>query len=124
MEHVVKRISLLDKKDKIETLDTMSNIWDRLVGDEQEIGCVLIDRDGFDYPIDYYYKSGEPIAVQRRPYSKSLKSINNNDCKIPNDIDIQYLRFITLPTIYKLEEEKKKMGDQNDNVSRGSNKVL
>ena len=107
MQHVKRCITNLSEEDKLKTFETMSNIWDRLVGDEQEIGCILIDRDGMEYPIDYYYSTGKPVGVERRPFSKNFSSLNDNNVKIPNDIETKYLRFITLPTIYKLEEEKK-----------------
>lgn len=107
MKFVLNNISHLSNDNKKITFNTMSNIWDRLIGDDQEVGCILIDRNAFEYEVDYYYRNGESIPVQRRPYSNNdLSGIDCNDNIINNDIDIKYLKFLRIPTIYKLEEMK------------------
>ena len=107
MNYVLECISHLDEDEKKKVFDTMSSIWDRLVGDEQSTCCILIDRDAFEYEVDYYYHTGEPVAVERRPYRESFDDINIADSKITNDIDVSQLRFIKIPTIIQLEKLKK-----------------
>lgn len=106
MEHVINCISALDDDTKKITFDTMSNIYDRLIGEEQTIGCILIDRDLFEYEVDYYYDTGVPAPKERRPYSVSFDSLDENDCKISNDIDASKLKFLVLPTIKELEMQR------------------
>ena len=106
MEHVARCISALDDDRKEKTFDVMSNLYDRLIGEEQEVGCVLIDRDSLKYDIDYYYSSGEAVPVERRPYSKGFNDLTLNDCKITNDIDARNLRFLRVPTVIELEARK------------------
>ena len=103
MQFVANNISALDEESKRITFDTMSKIYDRLIGEEQTIGCILIDRDLFEYEVDYYYGSGEPVAKERRPYRNSLCSIEDNDNKITNDLDASKLKYLVLPTIKQLE---------------------
>ena len=106
MRHVLECISSLDEENKKITYDTMSKLWDRLVGDEQSVCCVLIDRDSFEYEVDYYYFNGTPSPVERRPFTHGFNDICNNDMKISNDIDIKNLRFVKVPTIKQLEDLK------------------
>ena len=106
MECVSKNISALSEKNKEIVFNVMSNIYDRLIGEEQEIGCILIDRDAFEYEIDYYYNTGEPVAVERRPYSKDLNDLMSNDSKINTDINVSGLKFLKIPTIIELERQK------------------
>jgi len=108
MSYVSKCISDLDEDRKKATYNTMSNLWDRLVGNEQEAGCVLIDRDAFNYPTDYYYNTNPPTAVQRRPYSgdTGLSSLESNDNKITDDIPIENLKILKVPTVMQLERLK------------------
>ncbi len=103
MQFVANNISALDEESKRITFDTMSKIYDRLIGEEQTIGCILIDRDLFEYEVDYYYGSGEPVAKERRPYRNSLCSLEDNDNKITNDLDASKLKYLVLPTIKQLE---------------------
>ena len=116
MNYVNERISSLDDKDKKIVLDTMSNIYDRLIGDEQSTCCILIDRDAFKYEVDYYYNTGTPVAVERRPFSTNFNALFSNDSLINEDIDVKYLKFLKIPTIKELEKQKK---DQmiNNNTS-------
>ena len=113
MQNVLRRTSNLDKETQVRVLQTMSNIWDRLIGNEQEVGCILIDRDAFEYEKDTYYNNGRAEVRERRPYSKGLNSINDNDCKINKNIDLQHMKFLKLPTIIKLEALKKEMFEKN-----------
>lgn len=106
MRNVASKISSLSEENKKIVFNVMSNIYDRLIGEEQEIGCILIDRDALEYEVDYYYHTGDPVAVERRPYSKNLEDLMLNDNKISNDIDVKNLKFLTLPTIYELEIKK------------------
>lgn len=103
---VSEKISALSEENKKTVFNTMSNIYDRLVGEEQEVGCVLIDRDAFEYEVDYYYNTGKPVAVERRPYSNGFNSLMSSDDKISNDIDMQYLKFLSIPTVLRLEKLK------------------
>ena len=108
MNYVLECVSTLNEEDKNNVINVMSNIWDRLVGDEQFVCCVLIDRDAFKYEVDYYYNLGpEPVAVERRPFSNGLGSLDDSDLKIQNDLSVDSLRFIRIPTIKKLEKMKK-----------------
>ena len=109
MIHVSNCISTLDEEDKKEILEVMSNIYDRLIGNEQEVGCILIDRDSLKYDVDYYYNNGESVPVERRPYSKSFNDLVSNDSKISNDIDASYLKFLKIPTVIELERRKQEL---------------
>ena len=106
MKCVSNCISALNPIDKQKTFKAMSDIYDRLIGDEQEVGCILIDRDSFTYEVDYYYHTNPPTQVERRPYSNGFESLLSNDCKITDDIDIKNLKFLTIPTIKELERQK------------------
>ena len=106
MNFVLEKISSLAEEDKKIVFNTMSNIYDRLIGDEQNTCCVLIDRDAFKYEIDYYYGTGKPVGVERRPYSTSFNSLNSNDSLINEDIDLKHLKFLKIPTIIELERQK------------------
>ena len=106
MSYVAKKISALSEENKKETFETMSNIFDRLIGEEQSVGCILIDRDAIKYEVDYYYSTGEPVAVERRPYSNGLYDLDSNDNIIENDIPLSGLAFLKIPTILELEKMK------------------
>ena len=105
MIFVAERISSLDEEDKKIVFETMSNIYDRLIGDEQNTCCILIDRDAFKYEVDYY-GTGTQVAVERRPFSTDFNSLNSNDSLIDGDIDANYLKFLKIPTIIELEQQK------------------
>lgn len=113
MNFVAERISSLDEDHKKIVFNTMSNIYDRLVGDEQNTCCILIDRDAFKYEVDYYYETGTPVAVERRPYSKNFNALNSNDSLVNEDIDVSALRFLKIPTIIELERQKKARLENN-----------
>ena len=106
MKFVLENISALGDDTKRKTFEVMSNIYDRLIGEEQEVGCILIDRDSLTYEVDYYY---ETIAVERRPYSKNFNDLMSNDNKITNDIDVNQLHFLTIPTVVELERQKQEI---------------
>lgn len=116
MRYVLECISSLDEENKKITYDTMSKLWDRLVGDEQSVCCVLIDRDSFEYEVDYYYFNSTPSPVERRPFTHGFNDIFNNDMKISNDIDIKNLRFVKVPTIRQLEILKKQELDNSKHI--------
>jgi len=115
MSFVMERISSIAEEDKNKVIDTMSNIYDRLIGDEQNTCCILIDRDAFKYEVDYYYGSGTPVGVERRPFSSGFNSIYSNNSLIDSDIDVNYLRFLNIPTVKELERQKsnKLMNDKS-----------
>lgn len=107
MMFVAEKTSSLEEKDKKIVYDTMSNIYDRLIGDEQNTCCILIDRDAFKYEVDYYYGTGTPVGVERRPFSAtSFNSLNSIDSLISDDIAVNYLKFLKIPTIIELERQK------------------
>lgn len=106
MSFVAEKISSLDEKDKSIVFHTMSNIYDKLIGDEQTTCCILIDRDAFKYEVDYYYDTGTPVGVERRPFFTNFNSLKSNDSLINDDIDISYLKFLKIPTIAELERQK------------------
>lgn len=115
MNYVLKVTSALNPEEKKKIFNVMSSIYDRLIGEEQEVGCILIDRDSFEYEVDYYYDTGTPVPVERRPYSKNygFNSITGNDKKITNDIDVNDLRFLKIPTVIELERRKINQKDNN-----------
>lgn len=106
MSFVAERISSLDEEGKKAVFDVMSNIYDRLIGDEQNTCCILIDRDAFKYEVDYYYGTGTPVGVERRPFSANFNSLISNDSLINGDIDVNHLKFIKIPTVIELERQK------------------
>lgn len=118
MSFVAERISSLDEESKQIVFDTMSNIYDRLIGDEQNTCCILIDRDAFKYEMDYYYETGTPVAVERRPFSTNFNSLNSNDSLINDDIDVNYLKFLKIPTIIELERKKSEQLMNNNSLHR------
>lgn len=118
MSFVAERISSLDEESKQIVFDTMSNIYDRLIGDEQNTCCILIDRDAFKYEMDYYYETGTPVAVERRPFSTNFNSLNSNDSLINDDIDVKYLKFLKIPTIIELERKKSEQLMNNNSLHR------
>lgn len=106
MSSVADKIFSLDENDKKVVFNTMSNIYDRLVGEEQNTCCILIDRDAFKYETVYYYNTGTPIGVEQRPFNNSLDSLTSNDSSIDGDIDINNLKFLKIPTVIELEKQK------------------
>ena len=118
MSFVAERLSSLDEESKQIVFDTMSNIYDRLIGDEQNTCCILIDRDAFKYEMDYYYETGTPVAVERRPFSTNFNSLNSNDSLINDDIDVNYLKFLKIPTIIELERKKSEQLMNNSSLHR------
>ena len=114
MSFVAEKISSLDEKDKSIVFYTMSNIYDKLIGDEQNTCCILIDRDAFKYEVDYYYDTGTPVGVERRPFSTNFNSLKSNDSLINDDIDINYLKFLKIPTIVELERQKNEQLTNNN----------
>ena len=112
MNHVLNCISSLDDESKKKVFSTLNEIYDRLVGTKQEVGCILIDRDALEYEVDYYYNTGEPVAVERRPFNHGLDGLNFNDNQINTDIDINKLRFMNIPTVYELEQIRKERSFQ------------
>lgn len=116
MKYVESCITALSDENKKLTLDTMSKIYDRLIGDKQEVGCILIDRDAFKYEVDYYYRNGEAIPVERRPYSNGFSSLMNSDSQINGSIDVSNLKFLKIPTVLELERQKsERLGEINSN---------
>lgn len=109
MQFVLEKISTLSPNDKKVVLNTLSNIYDRLVGDEQSTACILIDRDVFEYEVFYNYQNKEPEKIEDRPYNHGLNSLYSNDCKIKNDISVENLRFLKIPTVKELERMKKEV---------------
>ena len=107
MGFVLKNISDLSEENRHKVFITLSDIYDRLIGEEQAVGCILIDRDAFEYEVDYYYDTGAPVGVERRPYSQNFSSIMSNDCKINQDIDVGNLKMLKIPTITELERQKR-----------------
>ena len=118
MKSVLKRISSLNEDDQKLVFSTMSNIYDRLIGEEQNVSCVLIDRDAFEYEIDYYYESGKPVGVERRPFSTNFSALLSNDSMIKGDIDASNLKFLKIPTILELERQKKERLKNNSSLHR------
>ena len=106
MMYIAKVTSALEEENKKVIFKMMSNIYDRLIGTEQAVGCILIDRDAFKYEIDYYYNTVPPTPVERRPFSRNFNDLVSNDNKINTDIDISYLKFLKIPTILELERKK------------------
>ncbi len=96
----------------------MSNIYDRLIGNEQNTCCILIDRDAFKYEVDYYYETEIPKVVERRPFSTNFNSLKSNDSLINEDVDVKYLQFIKIPTIIELERQKNERIMNNNSSHR------
>ncbi len=109
MKFVLNNISSLSEDNKKITFDTLYNIYDRLIGESQEVCCLLIDRDSFEYEKNIYYNSSIPTVVEKRPYSHGFNSLMDNDMKISNNIEVNNLKFISIPTIRELERQKKEM---------------
>ena len=106
MKFVTERILSLKDEDRKIVFKTMSNIYDRLIGEEQNACCILIDRDAFEYERDYYYATGTPVSIERRPYNENFNSLMSSDSIIKTDIDVSNLKFLTIPTISELERLK------------------
>jgi len=114
MKHVIECTSALTEENKRIVFETMSNIYDRLVGNEHSVGCVLIDRDAFEYEVDNFDNGSEVVSVERRPYMNGFNDLMSNDNKITKDIDISSLKFLKIPTIIELELQKREIL-QNEN---------
>ena len=120
MKHILENISALSQKNKEITYNTMSNIYDRLIGDEQDVCCILIDRDIFEYEVIYYYDNDGAEAVEKRPFNNVSNFIDliDNDQRIINDINVNDLKFLTIPTVLKLEQQKEEKMQQNNSFRR------
>ncbi len=117
MKYINDCTNALDAKFKDEVRNKLSEIYDRLIGEEQQVGCILIDRDAIEYEKVKYYYGGNVRTQEIRPYSNSLDSLMDNDIKISNDIDVSKLKFIKIPTILELEKIKEKQLSF-DNIQR------
>ncbi len=113
MKFVSERISSLKDEDKKIVFETMSRIYDRLIGDEQNTCCILIDRDAFEYEMDYYYDTGKPVGIERRPFNVNFDALMSSDSTIKTDIDVNNLEFLKVPTISELERIKSECLDNN-----------
>ena len=118
MNFVSEKISSLKEEDKKLVFNMMSNIYDRLIGNEQNTCCILIDRDAFKYEVDYYYETEIPKVVERRPFSTNFNSLKSNDSLINEDVDVKYLQFIKIPTIIELERQKNERIMNNNSSHR------
>ena len=130
-EFVKNAIDTLDENLKQQVIITLNNIWDRLIGDTLSLGAILIDRDSINnkYNWNMYrkIKNGESVSTEDiieyekvtywsynppkveeiRPYNYSFDDlmITEND-RVKQDISIEYLEFIEVPSITMLEEYK------------------
>ena len=106
IDFVTKNISTLSEEEKKTVIDTMTNIYDRLVGEKKEVECILIDRDTLNYETVYSYDTDKPVPLEVRPFSNGLEDLMLEDNKINKDIKIENLRFVKIPTIFELEKRK------------------
>ena len=103
--HVLEATSSLDFEFQKKILIELNKIWDRLIGEDKNLGAILIDRDGIEYEKVTHWNYDPPKIEEIRPYRYDLNDIiSNENSKVYNDINIEYLAFLKVPSIVMLEE--------------------
>lgn len=106
MEYVESSIDSLPIDRQQEMLKILEYIWDELVGEDRRLGCILIDRDSLEYETVTYWNE-EPKRVEEvRPYQRhNLEYFSiTEESRYDKDIPVSGLRFMSVPSIYQLEE--------------------
>ena len=95
----------LDFEFQKKLLIELNKIWDSLIGGDKNLGAILIDRDGIEYKKVIHWNYNPPKTEEIRPYRYDLSDIIfNENSRIYNDIGIEYLTFLKVPSVSMLEE--------------------
>ena len=110
MEHIKKSISSLKESKKIEILKIANGIWDNLIGNDMQLGAILIDRDVLEYNSVTYWNEMPPRVEEIRPYYQGTfqSAIVLEESRYYKDIPSSGLSFISVPSIMLLESYRKK----------------
>lgn len=105
-EHVKESIDTLNPDLQQQIIDRLNNIWDRLIGDNRSIGAILVDRDGLEYETATYWSYEPPKVEEIRPYNNGSFNdlISTENDRVRQDIGIEHLTFLEIPSISMLEE--------------------
>jgi len=102
---ILKATSSLDFSLQNKVLVELNKIWDRLIGEDRNLGAILIDRDGIEYEKVTHWNYDPPKIEEIRPYRYDLIDIvSNENSRVYSDIGIEYLTFLDVPSISMLEE--------------------
>ena len=96
-KYILGAINTLDFEYQKKILIKLNKIWDRLIGDDKNLGAILIDRDGIEYEKVTYWDYDPPKTEEIRPYRYDLMDIiSNENSRIYTDIDIEHLTFFNV----------------------------
>lgn len=109
MEHVDEAISTLPDDRKGEMRELLEHIWDDLIGQDESLGCVLIDRDALEYEKVTYWNEEPPRVEEVRPYrNNNFSSLGyTEETRYIKDIPVSGLKFVKIPSIIQLEKYRR-----------------
>lgn len=109
MEHIDEAISTLPEDRKKEMKEIMEHIWDDLIGQDESLGCVLIDRDALEYEKVTYWNEEPPRVEEVRPYrNNNFSSLGyTEEDRYNKDIPVSGLKFVKIPSIIQLEKYRR-----------------
>ncbi len=115
MKHVCDCVSLLPPDKKYEIIGILEDIWDKLVGDDRRLGCILIDRDALEYKSNIYWNEEPPRIEEIRPYSDYFEDFSyTEESRYHKDISKDGFKCIMVPSIIQLEEYRKMVSVSSD----------
>lgn len=116
MKHVCNCVSLLPPDEKVEIIKILDCLWDKLVGQDKRLGCILISRDSLEYET---YTDWNNCLIEVRPYSDSFDDFcYTEESRYHKDISRDSFECITVPSIMQLEEYRKMVSVSNEDRIR------
>lgn len=105
MKHVCNCVSLLPPAEKDEIIKILDCLWDKLVGSDKRLGCILISRDFLEYET---YTDWNNCLIEVRPYTDSFDDFcYTEESRYHKDIFKDGFECITVPSIMQLEQYRK-----------------
>ncbi len=112
MRHVCDCVSLLPQNLKDEIINILDSLWDKLVGSDKRLGCILISRDSLEYET---YTDWNNCLIELRPYNDSFDDFcYTEESRYHKDIFKDGFECVTVPSIMQLEEYRKMVPVSND----------
>lgn len=122
MRYVSNCVSCLPPEAKDEIISLLEDIWDKLVGNDIRLGCLLISRDALEYPTNTYWYEEPPRIEEVRPYNNSFDDFSyTEESRYHKDIPREGFESVMIPSIMQLEEYRKMMPVNSDEQIRYRN---